>query len=297
MNHPTTKRLAFAALAFGLAGTLAACGTTLASDPATGGASSDAGASSAVTVTDILVGTAGGPKPYLWLDDDNEVTGYDAAVVRAIDEYLPEYSFSYEVTEFASIFAGIDSGRYQMGDNNLTKKPEREEKYLFGKEPYVYNWTVVVVPKGNPKGIKTLEDLAGKSVYLGDSGGFSQLFIESFNEDHADNPIKIVYTGAEAVKQLLDLADGVIDFSFLEVPMYDNYLEEYTDLDGKLEYIQLSQEETQKIQDPYGWFIFQKNDDGQRLADRVDEAIRALSDSGELVELSNEFFGFDMTGR
>ncbi|MDR2564488.1 MAG: transporter substrate-binding domain-containing protein [Bifidobacteriaceae bacterium] len=273
---------------------LTACGDGSDSGSGTGG---DGDSSPDVKVQKVLIGTGAGPKPYLWQDENNQLTGYDYEVVQAIDEYLPEYTFEYEVTEFPSIFSGIDSGRYQMGDNNITKKPEREEKYLFGKEPYVYNWTVIVVPKGNPKNIKTLEDLGGKKTYTTDTGGFAQLFFESFNEKNPDNPIETVYTAAEEVKQLVDLSEEVIDFTFLEIPMYDNYIAEYSDLDGKLEYVQLSQEQTQEIQDPFGWFIFQKNEEGQKLADRVDEAILELAKSGKLVELSEKYFGFDMTGR
>jgi polar amino acid transport system substrate-binding protein len=290
VKHATKNKPTIVAIAvFGLlaASLLAACGQ----DGSTGGDSGDA------DVTNVLIGTSAGPKPYLWQDENGDLTGYDYELVQAIDEYLPEYTFEYEVTEFPSIFTGIDSGRYQMGDNNLTKKPEREEKYLFGKEPYVYNWTVVVVPTGNPQNIDSLEDLGGKKTYTGDSGGFAQLFFESYNQEHPDNPIETIYTAAEEVKQLTDLAEGVIDFTFLEIPMFDNYIAEYSVLDGKLEYVQLSQEETQEIQDPRGWFIFAKTEDGQKLADRVDEAILALHEQGKLVELSNEFFGFDMTGR
>jgi len=271
---------------------LAACGTTAAQPDAT-----TTGAGEAVEVQQVLVGTSAAPKPYIYLDDNNELTGYDHDVVVAIDELLPEYEFTYEVTEFASIFGGLDSGRYQMGDNNFTRKPEREEKYLFGSEPYVYNWTVVVVPAGNPKNIKTLDDLGGKKAYVTDSGGFAQIFFDAYNAEHADNPVETVFTGADEIKQLLDLADGVVDFSFMEIPMFDNYLATYSDLDGQLEYVQLSQEETQQIQDPYGWFIFPKTDAGQALADRVDEALRLLDANGTLVKLSDQYFGFDMTGR
>ncbi|MDR0627667.1 MAG: transporter substrate-binding domain-containing protein [Bifidobacteriaceae bacterium] len=290
------KVAALPVLALALSGLLVGCGND-SSASASGDGKATTSKGEEVEVTNILIGTGAGPKPYLWQDDDGNLTGYDYEVVQAIDEYLPEYTFEYEVTEFASIFTGIDSGRYQMGDNNITKKPEREEKYLFGKEPYVYNWTVVVLPTDSPHNIESLEDLGGLKTFTGDGGGFAQLFYESFNAAHPDNPIETVYTGAEQIKQLTDLADGVVDFSFLEIPMFDNFIAEYSDLDGKLKYVQLSQEETQQIQDPYGWFIFAKNEDGQKLADRVDEALVYLAEQGTLVELSEEFFGFDMTGR
>jgi len=288
-----------------LAAGLTACsgGTSGTTDPTSAAAAdveevlADAPVEEAVEVQRILVGTSGAPKPYIYFDDDNNLTGYDHDVVVAIDELLPEYEFTYEVTEFASIFGGIDSGRYQMGDNNFTRKPEREEKYLFGSEAYVYNWTVVVVPAGNPQNIQTLDDLGGKRVYVSDSGGFAQIFFDAYNAANPDNPIETVFTGADEIKQLLDLSEGLVDFSFMEIPMFDNYIATYTDLVGKIEYVQLSQEETQQIQDPYGWFIFAKTDAGQVLADRVDEALRTLDENGTLVELSLKYFGFDMTGR
>jgi polar amino acid transport system substrate-binding protein len=287
MMKTTTNRWAGGLALIAAAGLAAACGNGAA----------EAGGEVSAEVRQVLIGTGAGPKPYLWQDENNQLTGYDYDVVQAIDEYLPEYEFEYEVTEFASIFSGIDSGRYQMGDNNITKKPEREEKYLFGKEPYVYNWTVIVVPKGNPKNIQTLEDLGGKKTFTTDGGGFAQLFFESYNASHPDNQIETVYTAAEQVKQLVDLSEQVVDFTFLEIPMYDSYIAEYSDLDGKLEYVQLSQEQTQEIQDPFGWFVFQKNDEGQKLADRVDEALLHLAENGTLVKLSEQYFGFDMTGR
>ncbi|MDR1808021.1 MAG: transporter substrate-binding domain-containing protein [Propionibacteriaceae bacterium] len=293
--------LPLAGLLLAFSGLLAGCaGETQASDPVTG-AAADGGnsvtADSAAGVQQVLVGTSGAPKPYIYFDDDNNLTGYDHDVVVAIDAYLPDYEFTYEVTEFASIFGGLDAGRYQMGDNNFTRKPEREEKYLFGSEPYVYNWTVVVVAAGNPDHIQTLADLGGKKVYTDDSGGFAQIFFDSYNAAHPDNPIETIYSGADGAKQLLDLSQGVVDFSLLEIPMFDNYVATYSELKDKIDYVQLSQEETQQIQDPYGWFIFPKTDAGQKLADRVDEAIRALDADGTLVALSDKYFGFDMTGR
>ncbi|MDR2043624.1 MAG: transporter substrate-binding domain-containing protein [Clostridium sp.] len=271
-------------------------GKSAAADTSANSQSAEASAPPAETVTKILVGTHGSPRPYLFTDENDNLDGYDAAVVREIDSLLPQYEFEYELTDFASIFGGIDSGRYQMGDNNFTRKPEREEKYLFGNEYYVYNSTVAVVRKGYAE-IKALEDLGGKKTYIGSDGGFAQIFIENFNETHSDNPINGVYADVEIIKSLQDVADGGIDFTFLEAAMFDAYLGEFPDLKEKLEYVTFTDEETQSIQDPYGWFLFARTDEGQKLADAVDGAIRELAASGRLKELSEQYFGFDSTGR
>ncbi|MDR0558213.1 MAG: hypothetical protein LBG43_10200, partial [Treponema sp.] len=50
-------------------------------------------------VTDITVGAAGMPVPYGWTNPDGTLDGYDSAVIAAVDELLPQYTFKVEVTE------------------------------------------------------------------------------------------------------------------------------------------------------------------------------------------------------
>ena len=244
-------------------------------------------------VTTIKVGTGGSPKPFIFTDDSNQVIGFDADVVAAIDELLPEYTFVYELTDFAAIFTGVDAGIYQMGDNNITRKPEREEKYLFGDEYYGYNYTGLIV-RANDESIRSLEDLAGKKTYTSGSGGFGQIFFESYNEKHADNPTELIYTSADTRKQFQDLQDGVIDFTFMESVMWDSYRKEFPEYGETLKFIFLSDEETREIQDPLSWFIFAKNEEGQKLAAAVDGALRTLKENGKLNEISQKWLGYDV---
>lgn len=262
-----------------------------------GGSASNPPASQApaptAAVTTIKVGTGGSPKPFIFTDDSNQVIGFDADVVAAIDELLPEYVFVYELTDFAAIFTGVDAGIYQMGDNNITRKPEREEKYLFGDEYYGYNYTGLIV-RANDESIQSLEDLAGKKTYTSGSGGFGQIFFESYNEKHADNPTELIYTSADTRKQFQDLQDGVIDFTFMESVMWDSYREEFPEYSETLKFIFLSDEETKEIQDPLSWFIFAKNEEGQKLANAVDGALRTLKENGKLNEISQKWLGYDV---
>ena len=244
-------------------------------------------------VTTIKVGTGGKPKPFIFTDDDNNVIGFDADVVAAIDELLPEYEFVYELTDFAAIFTGVDAGIYQMGDNNITRKPEREEKYLFGEEYYGYNYTGLIV-RADDASIQSLEDLAGKKTYTSGSGGFAQIFFETYNEKHADNPAELIYTSADQRKQFQDLQDGVIDFTFMESVMWDAYREEFPEYADTLKFIFLSDEETKEIQDPLSWFIFAKNEEGQKLSDAVDGALRTLKENGKLNEIAQKWLGYDV---
>lgn len=256
--------------------------------------SNDSGdTSGAIEVTKILVGTSGSPKPFLFTDDDNNVVGFDADVLAAVDELLPEYNFEYELTDFPAIFTGIDAGLYQMGDNNITKKPEREEKYLFGAEYYGYNYTGLVV-RADDDSITSLDDLAGLTTYTSSSGGFGQLFFETYNEKHADNPVELVYTSADQRKQFQDLEGGLIDFTFMESVMWDNYKEEFPEFAETLKFVFLSDEETAEIQDPLSWFVFPKTDEGEALKNAVDGALRELKENGKLNEIGQKWLGYDV---
>ncbi|MDO4330388.1 MAG: transporter substrate-binding domain-containing protein [Lachnospiraceae bacterium] len=244
----------------------------------------------------VLIGTGASPKPYIYTDDNDNLIGYEPEVIKAINELLPQYKFKFEKTDFPSIFLGIDSGQYQMGVNNITKKPEREEKYLFADEYDIYNYTVAIVRKGY-QGISTLEDLSGKKTYLSGTGGFSQIFVETFNEKHPNAPILTEYSSAEQIKIFQDLAEGVIDFTFMEQVMFDGYVEEYPELAEQLEVVTFTQEETNQIQDPYGWFIYPKTEAGEELKEAVDDALKQLKDEGTLDEIARQWLGYDVSGK
>jgi polar amino acid transport system substrate-binding protein len=286
-----------------MAALLAGCGGNADTEEASGGsgveegagADAEAEAAAETEVTKVLIGNAASPKPYAYRNENDELVGYEVDVINAIDALLPEYEFSFEVTEFTSIFAGIDSGRYGMGTNNFTKKPEREEKYLFANEYFVYNYTVAVVKKGRDD-IKTLDDLGGKTAES-TVGGFAQIFFEAYNETHPDNPIVVNFTESDVVKQLQNVVYGATDFTFLETVMFDSYKEEYPELIEELTYVEFTKEETATIQDPYAWYIYPKTAEGEALRDAVDAALLELVADGTLKELSIKHFGFDMTGR
>ena len=86
---------------------------------------------------------------------------------------------------------------------------QREEKYLFSTKPYFKN-KIVLVTAPNNTGIKTVDDLGSKKVPAG-AGRANAQFMESYNKEHADNPIDIRYTDADASAALIDLYNGRYD--------------------------------------------------------------------------------------
>ena len=71
------------------------------------------------------------------------------------------YKVKFKETQWDSMFAGLDSGRFNVIANQVGINKERKEKYKFS-EPYTYSKAVLVVNKNN-KDIKSFDDVKGKS--------------------------------------------------------------------------------------------------------------------------------------
>jgi polar amino acid transport system substrate-binding protein len=239
----------------------------------------------------VLIGTNAAPAPYGWINEEGNIEGYDAAVLAAVQELLPQYKFVLENTEFPSIFAGLDSGRYLIGANNLSWRKEREEKYLYAKHHYIYNNTGIVVRKGRTD-IRGLNDLGGKTNIAPANGAFPQLFVEEYNADHPENPIIITYADQDDRKTYQDIIDGSLDFVVREQVALDLHKKEFgIDVD----FISLTKEEQEKIQNPKSYFIFPRTPEGEKIRADVDGALERLIANGKLRELSIKYFGSDIS--
>lgn len=72
-----------------------------------------------------------------------------------------QYDLNFEITEFESMFVGLDAGRYDLIVGNISKKPEREEKYLLSSEPYFRSKIALITAERNTE-IKTVRTWAAK---------------------------------------------------------------------------------------------------------------------------------------
>lgn len=231
----------------------------------------------------LVVGVAGTPKPYNYVDEDGNLTGYEIDMLNEMANRLG-YTLEYEVTEFESMFAGLDSGRYNLIVGNISKKPEREEKYLFSSEPYFKNKIVLITAKDNEE-IKTIDDLAGKRVPAG-SGRANALFMESYNEAHPDQTIDIQYTDADASEALVDLNNGRYDACIYNQTYVTNVTAEYG-----YEYNVYEIPNADEIEIPEAWILYSQNETD--LQQEFDGALEEIKADGTLSELSLQYFDDD----
>lgn len=239
-------------------------------------------------VTTIKAVTGGNPKPYVYVDENGEPTGYDIEVLKAAFELLPEYELEIEVADFSAVFAGLQAGNYQIGVNNFSYNEERGETYLYSL-PYDKVSYVFVYKKGGEP-ITSLKDVAGKT-FEGGAGVSVTNAIEKWNELNPDAQINIAYTEADTAVQLQHIEDGSVDFGIIDGPMYTAYIEEYGfDIDKSV----IPEEEVSLIADNlYAYYLLPK--DQADLRERLDEAIVELKKNGTLKALSEQFFDVDQS--
>mgnify|MGYP003105737006 CR=1 FL=1 len=234
----------------------------------------------------VVVGTGNAYEPYCYLDDKGNLAGYEYEVLKAVDKLLPEYEFEFKTSDFANVLISLDAGKIDIGAHQYEWNKERDEKYLFGKEPYTTYVTYLTVA-ADRNDINSLDDLKGKKV-KSSSGSNSAYILESYNKEHGDNPIKIEYvnnsTDEETVTGLLN---GVWDATIMTSRDVEKLNKSYGN--GK-EAIKIAGD---PVQTSSTYFVFAKNN--TKLQEAVDGALKQLKENGKLAQISVDVIGGDYT--
>ena len=205
--------------------------------------------------------------------DSGEVVGFDADVARAIGEKL---GVEVEIVEapWESLFAGLDSGRYDIVVNGVEFTEERAAKYDFAT-PYAYIRTALIVREDNEE-IQTFKDLAGKktvnslaSTYMtmAEEYGASAVGVSTLNDT------------------LQNVLDGRADATLNATVSFYDYMREHPDAPLK---IAAETEEASQVVIP-----IRKGEESFVMA--VSDAVEELRAEGKLAELSEKYFGSDIT--
>ncbi len=253
------------------------------------------GASSLDTASDsevktITVVTGGSPKPFSYIDENDNLTGYDIEVAKEVFAKLPQYEVKFEVTEFSSVFAGLDSGLYQIGANNFALNEERQEKYIYS-DPIFQNQFVIAVAEDNTV-ISSFADLAGKTTEVQSGVNFTTA-LENYNDENADKPVDLKYTDAEMLPILQNVESGSTDFNLIDSAMLNIYIKEYG---LKLKAIPLTEDEEELISNSnYSYFLIGKGQEAEQLAADVNKALAEVIADGTVAKISEQFFGDDFS--
>ena len=261
--------------------TLAGCSSNSGSSAAASGAASSAASTGAAdqlaaiqTNGKLVVALEGAWQPWSYHDESDTLVGYDVEVSRAIAEKLgvePEYVES----DWDSLFAGLDAGRFDIVCNGVEVTDERAKTYDF-TTPYGYIHTALAVRKDN-EDIKSFEDLKGKTTANSLASTYMEL-AESYGA---------TVQGIDTLEETIQLLTaGRIDATLnADVSFYD-YLNVHPEADFKLV--------AQTAEASHVAIPVLKSEDTAYL-DALNTAIDALRADGTLKTLSEKYFGQDIS--
>ena len=234
----------------------------------------------------VVVGTGNSYEPYCYLDDKGNLAGYEYEVLKAVDELLPQYEFEYKTSDFANVLISLDAGKIDIGAHQYEWNKERDEKYLFGKEPYTTYVTYLTVA-GNRDDVKSLDDLKGKKV-KSSSGSNSAYILENYNKDHKDNPIRVDYVNNSTDEETITgLLNGVWDATIMTARDVDKLNKSYEKGSPSIKVT------GDPVQTSSTYFVFAK--DNTKLQEAVDGALKQLKENGTLAKISVNVIGGDYT--
>lgn len=223
----------------------------------------------------LKVGMSGGYFPFTFVEKD-VLQGFEVDVMRAVAEQM-DTDVEFVTASFSGLFGMLESGRIDTIANQITITEEREQKYLF-TQPYVYDGAQVVVRRGNDE-IKGVEDLVGKKVAVNLGSNYEQLLRELPYADDID-----IRTYESNIEQ--DTALGRVDAFVMDRVSASQVIKE------KPLPLELAGAPFSELRNA---LPFRDTETDRALRDEVDAALSALRESGKLSEISERWFGSDIS--
>ena len=223
----------------------------------------------------IRVGMSGGDFPFTFVKQD-ELQGFEVDFMNAVGEEAG-LDVAFETMSFSGLVGALEAGRIDTIANQITITPEREAKFVF-TQPYVIDGAQVVTRSGNDQ-IEGVEDLRGRTVAVNLGSNFEQLLRDLPYAGEID-----IRTYESNIEQ--DVALGRVDAFVMDRVSSAQVIKE-----SPLP-LELAGQPFSEIRNA---LPFRDDEAGRALRDKVDAAITALREEGRLAEISQKWFGTDIT--
>lgn len=221
----------------------------------------------------MLVGTEGTYPPFSYHDVSNKLVGFDVEIAEAVGKELGVKTQFVEI-KWDSMIAGLDAKRFDIVFNQVGVTDERKQKYDFST-PYTVTRAALVVRSDN-QDIKTFNDLKGKKSAQSLTSNFAQM-AQNYGAQ---------LVGTDGFNQSADLviskrANATITN---DIAYYD-YKKQKSNAPLKIV-------ATLADASPNAALIRKGN---ESFAKAVDDALAKLAANGTLSQISNKYFGKDVT--
>jgi putative amino-acid transport system substrate-binding protein len=224
----------------------------------------------------LNVGMSGGYFPFTFVKLD-ELQGFEVDFINAIAKETGD-DVNFVTMSFSGLVGALETGRIDTIANQITITPEREAKFAFS-QPYVFDGAQVVVKKGNEETITSVDDLSGKTVAVNLGSNFEQLLNELPNAADID-----IRTYESNIAQ--DTALGRVDAFVMDRVSSAQLIAE-----SPLP-LAFAGKPFSEIRNA---LPFRNDEKGTELRNRIDAAITTLKENGTLAEISDKWFGTDIS--
>jgi cystine transport system substrate-binding protein len=221
----------------------------------------------------LKVGTEGTYSPFSFQGTDGKITGYDVEIAEAVGTKLGK-KVEFVQTPWDAIFAGLEAKRFDLVANQVTINDERKGKYDLS-EPYTVSEGVIVTRADN-NAITTLADLKGKTTAQSATSNWATVA-----KDAGAN-VEAVEGFVQAIQLL---KDGRVDATVNDTLAVGEYQKQSNDNGVKIAGTTGDTSEQ----------AFAARKDSGLIAD-VNKALDQLRAEGKLKEISEKYFGSDVSG-
>ncbi|HET6856734.1 MAG TPA: ectoine/hydroxyectoine ABC transporter substrate-binding protein EhuB [Streptomyces sp.] len=231
----------------------------------------------------VRLGLAG-EQPYSYIGKDGEMTGSAPTIAKRIFKELGVENVQPFATEFGSLITGLNSLQFDVVAAGMYINPERCEQVIFA-DPEYQMLDAFLVPKGNPKNLRTYEDIAKSGARMGTGVGYAEIAYAK------EAGVKDVTTWPDQLAGLLAVEQDRIDVFVGTAVTVRNVVEETETTKAE------ATDEVTPIVDgkpviDVGAFAFRTPE--TNLRDAFNRELHKLKKSGELLEIMRPFgFGKD----
>ncbi|WP_411145152.1 ectoine/hydroxyectoine ABC transporter substrate-binding protein EhuB [Streptomyces sp. x-80] len=226
----------------------------------------------------VTLGLAG-EQPYSYIGRDGKMTGSAPAIARTIFPRLGVPEVEPFPTEFSSLVAGLNSQQFDIVAAGMYLNPERCAKVIFA-DPEYQMLDAFIVPKGNPKGLRTYRDIARTGAKMATGVGYAEI-------DYAKEAgVTGITTLPDQLAGLLAVEQGRVDVFAGTAVTVRNVVRE-----SRTTRVEATAEVTPLVRGKpvidAGGFAFRTPE--TRLRDAFNRELHKMKKSGELLALMRPF--------
>lgn len=222
---------------------------------------------------EILIGTEGTYPPFTFHNKEGKLTGFDVEIAREVADRIGVKAV-FKETKWDAMFAGLNSGRFDMVANQVGTTPKRKEKYAFS-EPYTQSSAVLVTHKENNE-IKGFEDLKG----VPSAQSLTSNYADIAKEHGAD------VTSVEGFKEAMQLISSKrVDATINDRLSVLDFLNEQKDAPVKI--VDRKENASQTA------FAFRQG--SEKLIEAINKALAEMKEDGTYLEISKKWFNEDVS--